>query len=92
MAEYYARNGNFGKAYEVLNAIREDRGIRGSSLSGTTWAEFQADLLHEARREWLSEGQMFYLYKRLNASLKIGDQVRPMTRDEYLLPVPADIK
>lgn len=92
MAEYYARNGNIGKAYEILNAIREARGIRGSSLSGSSWAEFQADLIHDARREWISEGQMFYLYKRLNAGLKIGDQVRPMTRDEYLLPVPADIK
>ena len=37
MAEYYARNGNVGDAYRILNEIRENRGIYGSSLGGSTW-------------------------------------------------------
>ena len=36
MAEYYAHNGNVGDAYRILNEIRENRGIYGSSLSEST--------------------------------------------------------
>ena len=93
MAEYYARNNNMSEAYSILNKIREDRGIYGSSLNGSTWSEFQSDLLHDARREWLSEGQLFFLYKRLNAAfVEDRGQTRPMTLQESMFPVPADIK
>lgn len=93
MAEYYARNNNMSEAYSILNKIREDRGIYGSSLTGSTWSDFQSDLLHDARREWLSEGQLFFLYKRLNAAfVEDRGQVRQMTLQESMFPVPADIK
>ena len=93
MAEYYARNGNVGDAYRILNEIRENRGIYGSSLGGSTWNEFEQELLHDARREWISEGQLFFLYKRLNAAI-VNDKgtLRPMTLQESMFPVPADIK
>lgn len=93
MAEYYARNGNVGEAYRILNEIRENRGIYGSSLGGSTWNEFEQELLHDARREWISEGQLFFLYKRLNTAI-VNDKgtLRPMTLQESMFPVPADIK
>lgn len=93
MAEYYARNNNMTEAYAILNKIRDDRGNYGSSLTGNNWSDFQGDLLHDARREWLSEGQLFFLYKRLNAAfVEDRGQVRSMTLQESMFPVPADIK
>lgn len=93
MAEYYARNGNFADAYGILNVIRQNRGLWNSSLSGATWNEFEQELLHDARREWISEGQLFFLYKRLNAAVVDDNGVlRPMTLQESMFPVPADVK
>ncbi len=41
----------------------------------------------------ISEGQLFFLYKRLNAAI-VNDKgtLRPMTLQESMFPVPADIK
>ena len=33
---------------------------------------FLKDLVREGQREWISEGQLFYLYKRLNFEVKRG--------------------
>ena len=72
--------------------LRENRGIYGSSLGGSTWNEFEQELLHDAP-QWISEGQLFFLYKRLNAAI-VNDKgtLRPMTLQESMFPVPADIK
>lgn len=94
MAEEYARQGNYEEAYGILNKIRADRGLWGDEDKlevGSTYEQFQEELIRDARREWLSEGQLFYLYKRLNAPVKLGkDETRPLRRNEYLLPVPSN--
>lgn len=93
VAEYHARHNNWEEAFNVLNDIRKNRGITTSSLSGTTWEEFKQELLHDARREWISEGQLFFLYKRLDAEIvRDKGELRPMTLQESMFPVPADIK
>lgn len=90
MAEHYARQGNFGEAKNVLTDIRTKRGCT-ENISITTWPEFVEELVRDARREWISEGQLFYLYKRLNANVNFGKNViRPLQRNEYLLPVPSN--
>ena len=52
---------------------------------------FQKDLIRDAQREWISEGQLFYLYKRLGAKIyfKKGE-IRELNKSEYMLPVPDD--
>ncbi|WP_059026222.1 RagB/SusD family nutrient uptake outer membrane protein [Gabonibacter massiliensis] len=90
MAEYYARKGNFGEAQNILNQIRQNRGCT-ESVKVTDWNSFIRELICDARREWISEGQLFYLYKRLNAAIDFGrGVVRPLSRGEYLLPIPDD--
>lgn len=90
MAEYYARKGNFLEAQNILDRIRRNRGCL-ESITVKDWNSFVKELICDARREWISEGQLFYLYKRLNASIDFGrNVVRPMKRSEYLFPIPDD--
>ncbi|MBS7198906.1 MAG: RagB/SusD family nutrient uptake outer membrane protein [Bacteroidales bacterium] len=90
MAEYYARQGNFTEAGYVLDEIRMNRGCY-TPVSIGDWEGFVKELICDARREWISEGQLFYLYKRLNAAIDFGKNVvRPLTRSEYMLPIPSD--
>lgn len=98
MAEHHARKGDFTQAYQIINELRERR-------SAEPWTEralqpykvkndmvsFLTDFIGEARREWLSEGQLFYLYKRLNYEVKLSEgETRPLRRNEYLFPIPND--
>ena len=90
IAEYFARQNNFGEAKRILEDIRTARGCV-ETLSISSWADFVNELIRDARREWIGEGQLFYLYKRLNASVDFGNgTVRPYTRGEYLLPMPTN--
>ena len=91
MAEEYARQGNYTEAYHILNQIRSNRGLSENLPEATDYATFEKDMIRDAQREWISEGQLFYLYKRLNAAVKLGeDEIRPLSRKEYLLPVPGN--
>ena len=45
-------------------------------------------MVNDAQREYLSEGQLFYLYKRLNYDVQIGDKKRKMEKAEYMFPLP----
>ncbi len=105
MAEYYAREQQFEQAYQILNQIRQNRATWAEfPVEGQEWGEwktmedlpvaqdyetFQKDLIRDAQREWISEGQLFYLYKRLGAKVYFKeDEIRELNKSEYMLPVP----
>ena len=88
MAEHYARNGNFAEAYNILNTIRSSRGVYTSLPESNSLDGFLKDMIRDAQREWISEGQLFYLYKRLGAKVKIGNTERKLNKAEYMLPIP----
>ena len=58
MAEYYARKGNWTEAANSLNEIRRARGC-WDDISFDKWEDFVKELIVDARREWISEGQLF---------------------------------
>ncbi len=88
MAECYARQGNWTEAAKILNEIRQARGCY-NDVSFNTWEDFVKELVSDARREWISEGQLFYLYKRLNAEVDFGKGVkRAFKRQEAIIPMP----
>ena len=72
--------------------MRERRGLTGHPLAvKNTFGDFQKDFVREAQREWISEGQLFYLYKRLGADVKRDDKtVKPFTKAETILPTSVD--
>lgn len=88
MAEHYARTGNFDEAYNLLNGIRQNRGLWTPLPTQTTVEAFLKDLVRDAQREYIGEGQLFFLYKRLGFPVKVGNQTRKLTKAEYMLPIP----
>ena len=91
LAECYARKGQYETAYDILDALRAKRGLENRPLARTaTWDAFVETLVGDARREWISEGQLFYLYKRLDAKFTIGKEYRSLTKSEYMFPIPID--
>lgn len=89
MAEYYARQQQWTEAAALLNNIRSERDCF-NEVNFSSWADFVKCLVNDARREWVSEGQLFYLYKRLGTDVNFGDGVKhPYSREEFLVPIPA---
>lgn len=88
-AESYARDGNFDKAKSLLETVRSGRGLSGQ-LKIFDFDEFKDELIRDARREWISEGQLFYLYKRLDCPLymKKENLIRKYKKEEKLIPIP----
>ena len=90
-AETYARNGDYEAAAEIFNTMRSNRGMWDSWIEIGSWDDFVRELVADARREWISEGQLFYLYKRLGNNVKLmTGETRALKREEVTLPVPAD--
>ena len=60
------------KARELINAVEKARGVSTSKRmpSGLEKDEFMEWLVSEYRKEFIGEGQLFYLYKRLNIGFK----------------------
>ena len=87
VAECYNRLGDVKKAVEMLNAVRQARGINFSYNLPETLSSDEVD--NEIRKEWqkefIGEGQMFYYYKRLGLDIPgasvAGDEA-------FIIPLP----
>lgn len=78
------------KAWEYFNTVRLHRGI-GTALNNPSKAVFMEELVKEARKEFFGEGQIFYMYKRLNRSFPgpFGSTI-PASNTIFVLPFPDD--
>lgn len=93
IAECHARQGNWAEARTQLTNVRNARNymLMFNEIKVDGWDTFVRELIREARREWIGEGQLFFLYKRLNAEVDFGRNiVRRLTKSECVLPVPDD--
>lgn len=79
-----------GKAWEYFNTVRLYRGI-GTQLSDPSKITFMNELAKEYRKEMISEGQLFYFYKRLNSPLTgpSGSSISP-SKAIFVVPFPDD--
>lgn len=89
LAECYNELGNSAKAVEHLNTVRTNRGIATTyKLSERlNQAQVQAEIQLEYRKEFVSEGQLFYFYKR-RGNLTIPNTNKEMNNSVYVLPLP----
>jgi hypothetical protein len=85
MCEYLA-DVDLSQAVPLLEKVRTARGAKALLGSPSREAFLQA-LYIEMTREFLTEGQTFYLYKRLNALMYNGVGGVDMT-GRYVLPLP----
>ena len=85
--------GNVGQGIEYLETVRRARGAQRSlSTTVSTAEQLMEEIILDARKDFLCEGNMFYMYKRLNIrevpSASESGAVKDMTAG-YVLPVPA---
>lgn len=78
------------KALEYFNTVRFNRGI-GTPLNATSKEQFLNELIKEARKEFYGEGQVFYMYKRLNKNIvgASGSSI-PASQAIFVFPLPND--
>jgi len=86
-AEHYWATEDLEQAIGYLNTVRSSRGILDpiplDSDSETVWEE----LKKEYRKEFISEGQLFYFYKRIGATAIPGlSESVELYDDIYVLP------
>jgi hypothetical protein len=51
-------------------------------------SDFELELIREYRREFLGEGQLFFLYKRLNRPNILYSDVDAVAEKVYTFPLP----
>lgn len=87
--EYLASVGRVDEAVELLRTVRSARGdIATDDLNTiTTEAGYVQAMLTDARKEFIAEGQSFYMFKRLNLPVFDGNQNIDFRNNNYL-PVP----
>ncbi|WEK20217.1 MAG: RagB/SusD family nutrient uptake outer membrane protein [Candidatus Pedobacter colombiensis] len=89
LAECYNELGNSLLAVQQLNTVRTNRGIATTyKLSESLNQEqVRAEIQLEYRKEFVSEGQLFYFYKR-RGNLTIPNTNKAMDNSVYVLPLP----
>lgn len=92
LAEIAAGENNISEGVEYLSAVRKARGaLRDISLSVTTPEQLMDEIILDARKDLMCEGQMFFMYKRLNIEM-VPSASRPgfnkNMREGYVIPIP----
>ena len=88
---YIAAESSYGsnpvQAVSYIDTVRSARGIDPLQVSSPS--DFITQLVKEARKEFYGEGQIFYMYKRLNLGI-VGPTgiVNPPTDNTFVLPLP----
>ena len=72
-------------AKATLNRLRVARNLPAMTDFPT---DFELELIHEYRRELLGEGQLFFLYKRLNRPTILYADVEAVEEKVYTFPLP----
>jgi hypothetical protein len=88
-AECYATGASpdLNKAMERLNTVRNNRGLY-DTLEELTAEQIVEEIKKEYHKEFLSEGVMFYYYKRTGA-VTVPHGAAEMEDEQYVLPYPA---
>ena len=89
-AECANAKGNIAGGISWLNKVRQARGLTTLNSAGMTSDILSNEIMREYQKEFISEGQTFFYFKRLNKDLK---QVTATTApnipgDVYVFPIP----
>lgn len=93
LAEICASENAIDQGIQYLETVRRARGAeRSLALTVSTSDQLMEEIILDARKEFLCEGNMFYMYKRLNI-LQVPNSSYPGTMRDmssaYVLPVPS---
>ena len=76
------------QAIDWLDEARLGRGCKARLPRDLTKEEYIERIIKDARREYLAEGQLFFLYKRLNHPVIDGSHTIELG-EKFTLPIPA---
>ncbi|HEY8387757.1 MAG TPA: RagB/SusD family nutrient uptake outer membrane protein, partial [Parasegetibacter sp.] len=77
------------QAVNYLNLVRKGRGINGNPLSTPISKQSYMDaLVRDARKEFIGEGQLFFMYKRLNIPAIGNNGLGVEMGEKFVLPIP----
>jgi hypothetical protein len=75
------------QAIDYVDAVLSHRGVDSMSVTGKQ--DFMNQLVQEARKEFYGEGQIFYMYKRLNIPIVAPSGLSyPASNSIFVLPLP----
>ena len=79
-------------ALALLNDLKLHREVDLRELDGATDEEVMEEIVKESRKELYHEGQVFYMYKRLNRTempnMSLWTPYVDMAKENYTLPLP----
>lgn len=79
------------KAWGYFNTVRFYRGIGTAITNEPSKDVFMTELVKECRKEFYGEGQIFYMYKRLNRPVVgLAGASYPANNAMFVLPLPDD--
>lgn len=82
-AEVLARQGKISEAVKKIDVVRGERNCQTGNLGIqqkiNDWDSFAAEMVKEAARDFMQEGQVFFYYKRFNILPKSGMKETDMT-------------
>ena len=84
---YYAK-GNKEEALRLLKEFRSGKGCRRAITDIASVNELQNIIINDARREYIGEAQLFYLYKRLNRNILYKDGEIAPSEEKMTFNVP----
>lgn len=80
--------GNVEEALRLLNELRSKKGCKRQITSINGISDLYEILINDARREFVGEGQLFFMYKRLNRDIKVAGGVITATEERMVWDIP----
>ena len=80
-----------GNTTECLRLLKEFRSKKGSKRSITSVGDIRSlydILINDARREFIGEGQLFFMYKRLNRNILVKNGEITASEERMTFKVP----
>jgi hypothetical protein len=76
------------QAMQLFNTLRLKRGCKTALPSVNSKNDLLQLLINDSRREFMGEGQMFFMYKRLNSPVLDENRGNKTLTGEFVIPVP----
>jgi hypothetical protein len=89
-AECANTQGDINNSASFLNKVRQARGLTALNAAGISSDSLSREIMREYKKEFISEGQTFFYYKRLNKDLRevTLTTAANIPADVYVLPIP----
>ena len=72
----------------MFNSLRTSRGAKTRLTSDMSPDDLRLKLMYDIIRETLTEGQTFFMFKRLNQDIFNGSDNIKMTPEKWVIPIP----